>query len=165
MFYQLVQNSQLAQQQSMLSSKDQAPDPTIVRLTSPFKMSRPGQTCSLVPGVHQVSVGLCLLGQKGAGQQHSAGCVRSRPARAGAGKTQPWSLGGPVPGPIGQGAGPGSWRWAWGGWGSPGAVHARCRGGEAWMEAAVGERAASCGGDTLTLHVEVIEARACGQCS
>ena len=65
-----------AQQQSTLSSKSQAPDPTVVRLTFPFKMSRPGQTCPLVPGVRQVSVGLCLLGQKGAGQQRSAGCGR-----------------------------------------------------------------------------------------
>lgn len=97
MFYQLVHNSQLARQQSTLSSKNQPPNPTIVRFMSPFKVSRPGQTCSLVPAVCQVSVSPCLLGQKGASQQHSAGRVR-------------W--GGLGPGPVGQDAGSRSWRWA-----------------------------------------------------
>ena len=144
MLYQLVQNSQLAQQQSTLSSKNQAPDPTVVRLMFPFKMSRPGQTCSLVPGVCQVSVGLCLMGQKGAGQQHSAGCVRSCPTHTGTGEMQPRSLGGPVPGPMGQGAGPGSWRWAWGRRGSS-------RGGACLVSGRAGLDGGKSGGESRVL--------------
>ena len=58
----------------------------------------------------------------------------------------------------GHGVGPGA------DGGPAGAAHARGQGGQAWMEAGVGERAAFCGGNMLMLHPEVTETRVCGHC-
>ena len=98
MFYQLVHNSQLAQQQSPLSSKNQTPNPTIVRFMSPFQVSQLGQTCSLVPDVRQMLVSLCVCwGRResvSSTQQSACGATVHALGRPGAGSRpagcRPW---------------------------------------------------------------------------
>lgn len=106
MFYQLVHNSQLAQQQSPLSSKNQTPNPTIVRVMSP---SSSHSSATLAPWSQMFA--RCWSACVSAGAEGSQSAALSSP-RAEPPRTR-WAARCLVP-VRGRVQAPGSWCWALG---------------------------------------------------